>query len=344
MSTNEEPKKEPAKKERQKMTRRSLEVSIDRWQMLKGLPAWSISVVIHVAILLGLSLFWRPVKHGTGGEANRPFGIALVHRTSEGNEYTLAEGNSDGATDASTAATGPSIASGQGAPIEIDSVLGDLLSGTNGTSGSGSVGEQAGTSNLSGTGVKSGGRQGSGSTPFYGIEGKGDTFVYVLDRSDSMNEGDGRPLRSAKRELTKSIDSLHEGNLFQIIFYNDSPLPFRMSGNSRAMMINAGDNNRKLASRFVNGVIGLGGTEHVAALKMAIGFQPDVIFFLTDADQPRLGTDDLRSLVDRCADAGTTIHAIEFGRGPNPEERRWIQVLAESTGGKFRYVDVNEIQ
>ena len=46
------------------------------------------------------------------------------------------------------------------------------------------------------------------------------------------------------------------------------------------------DRNKQLAANFVGGITADGGTDRFAALKAALAFRPDVIFFLTDADDP----------------------------------------------------------
>ena len=48
----------------------------------------------------------------------------------------------------------------------------------------------------------------------------------------------------------------------------------------------ATDRNKRLAANFVGGITADGGTDRMAALREAINFAPDVIFFLTDADDP----------------------------------------------------------
>jgi len=70
---------------------------------------------------------------------------------------------------------------------------------------------------------------------------------------------------------------------------------------------------------------------------MALGLSPDVIFFLTDAEDPILSAADLQR-VERY-NSGATIHAIEFGVGPYAGNS-FLQRLANQSGGQHRYVDV----
>ena len=57
-------------------------------------------------------------------------------------------------------------------------------------------------------------------TQLYGITTRGSSFVYVFDRSLSMQ---GAALASAKRELLSSLGQLKSVQQFQIIFYNEKP-------------------------------------------------------------------------------------------------------------------------
>ena len=125
------------------------------------------------------------------------------------------------------------------------------------------------------------------------MEGSGSSFAYVVDRSDSMNAYDGAPLRFAKRELIKSLGSLNEYNQFQIVFYNDSLSP--MSGG----MLFATDQGKSRAINFIRNMPGDGGTSHFPALKQALSLAPEVLYFLTDADDPSLSMPQLMDIQRR---------------------------------------------
>ena len=120
-------------------------------------------------------------------------------------------------------------------------------------------------------------------TGIFGLEAKGNRFVYVFDRSASMGEPDGRPLTAAKRELIRSFDELGDVQQFYVIFYNDRLHVFSPAGN-RGRLVCATEDNRRAARRFVDSVRANGGTRHAAALAAAFRLSPDVVFLLTDAD------------------------------------------------------------
>jgi hypothetical protein len=77
------------------------------------------------------------------------------------------------------------------------------------------------------------------------------------------------------------------------------------------------------------------------ALLMALQMRPDVIFFLTDADEPKLTSADLRRIRER--NRGVSINAIEFGSGPSQGRYTFLRQLADENHGKHAYVDVTSL-
>lgn len=176
-------------------------------------------------------------------------------------------------------------------------------------------------------------------TSVFGVEGQGQRFVYVFDRSGSMGDNDDSLLRSAKEELLRSLEVLGDLQQFQIIFYNEAPTLMRLAAQPGRMVF-ATDDNKAVARSFLERITAGGGTGHEEALALAIKMHPDVIFFLTDADEPAMTADQL-ARIRRLNDERTAIHTIEFGHGPEVgEEKNFIVQLATQNGGKYRYVDV----
>jgi hypothetical protein len=178
---------------------------------------------------------------------------------------------------------------------------------------------------------------GETSTTLFGTSGSGSKFIYVFDRSASMAELNGRPLAAAKRELIASLQHLDETTQFQIIFYNQRPRIFHFRSQS-PRLVWANEEGKQAATQFVEAISASGGTEHMQALKLALGLQPDVVFFLTDADEPQLTEADLQQ-IDRW-NQGSRINAIEFGIGPQSVSEGFLQRLASRHRGQHVYVDV----
>ena len=328
------------------LKRRDRSLFVSEQKSWSDFRAWIASCLFHTFLLILFALLWRPQIQGTSGEQDRPIGIAIAHETNQGTEYSL-EGGASGATSA-FAATSQSIPlaaiNATGPPISIENVVAELIGNQtgafdgnpnqDGTQGSGLSGD-------GGTGSSSGGGRGRGTgtktkISFFGIEGSGSSFVYVVDRSDSMNSYDSAPLRYAKRELLKSLESLNDTNQFQIVFYNDSISPM-----ARKMFF-ATDGDKRRAANFVRSMPGDGGTKHLPALRQALAMSPEVIFFLTDADES-LTFSQLAEIQERADLSRTTIHTIRFSLGSAPDDGGWIRDLAVMNRGTFKYIDVSTI-
>jgi hypothetical protein len=206
------------------------------------------------------------------------------------------------------------------------------------TSGFGPAsGAGAGGGGGSGGGIGGGAGHGIGpGTTFFGASEHAGSFAYVIDCSGSMATKDS--LNVAKRELIASLDRLPPDARFGVIFYNLQPT-FLTDPQGRRELMAANVANKSRVYQQLARVAPDGGTDHMAALRAGLSLQPEVIFFLTDADLMTGG--DAAAIA---VEAGTTrIQAIEFGRGaelggPNNPLRR----LAAATGGSYRYVDVTQ--
>jgi hypothetical protein len=301
-------------------------------------------------MFVALAILWKPLIRGTGGDIDRPVGIAVVHQTNNGSEYFVSGGGSSQATSNTSQNVAAALPNVKGAS-PLEDLISDLLPNEsalpNAASGADTVGNGlsgSGTTGVSGKGSGDFGKGPKTETSFLGVKGSGASFVYVLDRSDSMNINAGAPMFVAKRELMNSIDSLKEGNQFQVVFYNDAPVPLAsIRGISNRMMF-ATETDKNRAKQFVRGMTANGGTEHLAAIKAGLSFAPEVLFFMTDADEPRLTDAQMQYLQELATRTKTTIHSIEFRSGLPQGDGGWIRILAEQTRGTYRFVNVDDLR
>jgi hypothetical protein len=180
---------------------------------------------------------------------------------------------------------------------------------------------------------------GIGRTSLFGVVGEGYKFVYVIDRSGSMGGKGRQSLRIAKAELIRSFQRLDRVHQFQIVFYNERPVAFNPTGTPGRLAF-ATDENKQRAIRFLDTIAADGGTDHESALRVAIRLRPDVIFFLTDADDPKLSPAQLTKI--RHLAAGIVINTVEFGPGPKPVGRSFLADLARQNAGKYAYIDISK--
>ena len=171
----------------------------------------------------------------------------------------------------------------------------------------------------------------------FGVEGVGSRFVYAFDRSISMT---GAPLRAAKAELIRSLEALGPTHRFHALFFNTRVAAFDLTGGRRRIAY-ATDENKRRAVGFVRSITADGGTDRFGALMRAVRHRPDVVFFLTDADDPMTPAE-LVEAIEESAGA-VTIQVIEFGKGPGGGRRNFLVELAERTGGGYVYVDTDRL-
>ena len=75
--------------------------------------------------------------------------------------------------------------------------------------------------------------------------------------------------------------------------------------------------------RFLNTIEANGGTDHEAALRMACSLKPDVIFLLTDGDDPKLTSQQMEKIeIGAC---GIRMNVIEFGPDAQPDKGKLPQ-------------------
>jgi hypothetical protein len=179
---------------------------------------------------------------------------------------------------------------------------------------------------------------GQATVSVFGVEGRGNKFLYLFDRSASM---EGSQLTAAKRQLLESMRSLTNTNQFRIVFFNTTTQSFDGGGPRRNVF--ATDQNKQLAANFVGGITADGGTDRMVALQTAVGSAPDVIFFLTDADDPMSERElfEIERMTERIR---ATICVIEFGYDPEPVPDNFLMRLARDTGGRYGYVNTTTLR
>ncbi len=322
-----------------------------RWNLTakqSAAPSWIVSVALHGTLLVLFATSMRSCSgtpNASVGEGDvRQVGIYVK-------ENAIVEKKDADVNEQQDAAVNSANASKVGErpqqPETTDSLVNELIDVPNvndrrlGVGGPSPTASAADVDNL--LKANGGGRpdvtgaMANRATSFFDIKAQGSRFAYVVDRSGSM--GDYDAIRVAKSELMASLQSLDGTQQFQIVFYNTGTLPMSPRGATKRQLFWATDINRTLASQFIAGVQPDGGTDHVPALKMAMKFGPEHIFFLTDADEPQLSVADLNEL-KRFNGGRSQIHCIEFGKGPQLTADNFLRRLARQSGGSYRYRDV----
>lgn len=298
-------------------------------------PAWLLSCGLHTLLLVLLAALYSVTYSGAATEQTRTGGIVLVSADPETTEYLSEGDNSDSSSPSETAAQSPpplpdqtervlelpGLASQQSPLAGVGDDLLEALPGANSLTEGTTQGREIG---------------GQVTTEIFGVKGTGNRFVYVFDKSDSMNGYEGRPLRAAKQALLASLESLGEVNQFQIVFYNNDRDIFRR-GNEASMFFGTPE-VKQAAQRFVQGVTASGGTDHLQALRHALALKPDVVFLLTDAEGGFTSSE--LSQIAGWNRSGAVINAVEFGQGSNDDADRSLEALVREHRGQYVYKNI----
>lgn len=322
-------------------------------------PSWVCSGIFHV---LTAFFVWqvaqspgcRAVRGEQIGDGGRDVGIFVQSGGGNGQEG----GGGDAGSPAEEPSEAMASAVGETAPEESlsdqlpvalslpdaksDGVLGvgappgfaqRAVAAAGGNVDHGGKGSGSGTGAGFGTGSGSGTGRGFGGTKMFGVAAKGRRFVYVIDRSASMDVA----LRAAKGELLASTRMLDQEQQFQVVFFNN----LSQTLSTRHGVFHGTDADRLQMEEQISRIAAEGGTERRVALEKALEFTPDVIYFLTDSSAP-MSAFDLDEVRKRNR-GGAQIHCIEFGEGPEPRDARgraatnFLHKLAAQTGGRYAY-------
>jgi hypothetical protein len=329
------------------------------FQPRRAIPAWLLSVVCHLAVML-LAAWWigRPEPARGIVEADRPAGIVLVERTASESQYFSEDQQTAAAKPAASSAasaTGiateglpggepPPLVPGISLPAAPGAVVGGegLVASPQPGTGRGKPLILPGIDDAAIRAADAGLPQEAaptGPTAQLSLFGSGSatgrSFVFVIDRSQSMGgEGLGA-IGAAARELTVQLEQLSAEQRFQVVAYNQSVAMI----DERALLP-ADDANKERLIEFVANTAAFGQTEHFRGLLAALKLKPEVIFLLTDGGDPVLDNSQLRGLREQAA-GRTSIHCLQFGRGPAPEGENFLHRLAAENRGSYVYIDMN---
>jgi len=158
-------------------------------------------------------------------------------------------------------------------------------------------------------------------TSFFGIRAEGQLFIYVVDCSGSMLDDDR--LVRAKRELRRSVTNLQLPQRFQIIFYNDRPVPI-MGELPRSADLTA----KTQMNQWLRLIEPDGGTDPRGALGMALAVRPDAIFLLSDGEFP----DGTVEAIAKKNPRKVPIHCVDLSGGEAGDQ---LQRIARESGGQY---------
>lgn len=333
------------------------------------IPSGAISICIHAILVVVAGMSLKGCEQGVpvqaGGADFHEIGLATINDSSDNNTSIAAANPADSEVEQPAEADAVDDTKVEELPTEVPNIeellnpsvvhsnssstvpspmdLADIIGNGSKASTSAAASSQqqpkkpAGTSGQTTAGSPT---PGPGETAFMDIIGSGDSFVYLIDVSSSMSMSQNRRLNLAKSQLVNSLRLLKRNQSFQVFFYSDYVEELRLRQRQREELYQATSVNLQLAESSIGAVRAHGGTSHLPALKRALALESDVIYFLTDGDEPRLLTSELNQ-VRRMNGGRSQIHVVEFASGPlESRQSTWLHQLARQSGGKYRRVEV----
>ncbi|MFP6669744.1 MAG: VWA domain-containing protein [Pirellulales bacterium] len=171
---------------------------------------------------------------------------------------------------------------------------------------------------------------GQGMASFFGVKTKGRRFMFVVDNSNSMNNG---KFETAVVELQKSISKLSYSHEFFIVFYSDTAYPLFYPRSAKTW-VKATQENREKLRYWLKDVERCLQTRGIAAMTTAFKMKPDVIYLLGDGSF----TDKAVPATLQFKDPHVVVHTMGFGM--KDAARAGFEKIAAKYRGKFHEVTV----
>jgi hypothetical protein len=293
----------------------------DRSRWLQDCNSMLISALCNLSVMVALGLM-------TGAASDQWGGVKLMVNAGEGDSSSFDDSPLEEtvelnmATD-SAAALGP-ISTFDAAVPTADVASLDAISEN--------AGQASGLEGLAmGGDGEDDGDTGAAATDFFGIGGYGQTFVYVVDASDSMNQN-GKFDR-ARYELLQSIEQLASDQRYFVIFYNDGAYP--MDADEPVL---ATEKQFAETADWVKHARADRGTNPLPALLHALSLRPDAVYFLSDGQFDPLAIQVLRIRnrpTKRIGMRQIPIHTIAF---VDYSTIGVMRTIARDSGGEHRFV------
>lgn len=175
-----------------------------------------------------------------------------------------------------------------------------------------------------------------GEATFFGSKAYGNRFVFIIDASTSM---EGFRWNRAVGELLKCIGQLSEGTEFYIIAFNYEPLPIDLSRAVTKSFLVKGKGSVVYCRKWLRSLVLAPETMPAGSLELALAFEPDAIFLLSDGELRDNSLGLLRKKNQRDNKPIIPINTIHLFSDDGKET---LETLARENGGSFTAVGGKE--
>ena len=333
-----------------------------------SLPAWLMSLVLHMLLLILLALGVRTAARSASEEPRRRVGIVLAQRDDE-ERFAYLDDTTDSSEqaqedverstttpervnpgDAEGSARGPSqpssllipeirlpgVDSPVGTPDDVLAHSLDLHRGGRQPILPGLDDEAILAEDAAARAARNALGPPTEVSIFGSASAQGRSFVFAIDRSKSMGGSGLNALLAARGQLSRALERLSPQHQFQIVAYHHKCVYYKTT-----RLIPATEENKSGVADFIDSLASFGGTGHEMAVRAGVAMEPDVVFLLTDGGEPSLNEIQLAG-IHKLASGRTTIHCIQFGFGPLSDGDNFLMQVARQNGGGYTYVNMSQ--
>ncbi len=161
------------------------------------------------------------------------------------------------------------------------------------------------------------------------------SVVYVMDRSGSMSD----TISLLQRELLRAIGRLEPDQSFNVIWFNEGKATLW----SRRMKKATIDNKREAFDQIKN-IQASGQTEPMDAVIRALGFQPDVMFLLSDGDFGEYNETVIRLFEKKNKRRRTIVNTILFIFDTGGDGGKTLSRIAKMNNGTYKHVTEDDVR
>lgn len=175
-----------------------------------------------------------------------------------------------------------------------------------------------------------------GEATFFGARAYGNRFVFVIDASTSM---DGYRWNRAVGELLRSIGRMADGTEFFIIAFHYEPIPIDLSRTTTRTFLVKGKSSVVICRKWLRSLTLAPQTMPATSLQLAMEFNPDAIFLLSDGELRDNSLALLRAQNQKEGKPRIPINTIHLFSNDGKET---LETLARENGGSFTAVGAKE--
>lgn len=299
------------------------------WLGTRQVPAWAISMLVHLVLLLVLGLITLAAPSVAD--------YAIIVASEDGEEpleqmaeIDLSE-DLENMEDLSPSLDAPSISESEMSELTLATNVADVSDIGPQAVDQDSVSQINAIFSEDGTAMESlSDKVGKMTASFFGSKAKGRRFVFVVDNSNSMQRG---RFHTAVNELIRTVEQMEADQYFYVIFFSDTAYPLFWPS-PVSQLVPATRKNKERLQQWLYTVELCLHTRGSDAMKLALSLRPDAIYVLGDG----AFTDDTTNQLTAAHNRRTPIFTL--GMQVPDKGKSQLTRIAKANNGTYRLVTV----